>query len=204
MRFAALLLASAWAFACALAYPSPKSVRFYLAANLAYTAGTQPFLYWCGETSHAYALAYYGFASLHFVAAMNVARAEFTRRWHVALGIVAALFVSWRAWAGMSAPIHSYQYFYLIEGAALALAGTVIAYSAARSGFAGVFLSLGFVWLALAVFRIGFALSLTSETWLKLNHVLPTLFVAAGLGWIGMLLIEGRNQVSLQGGGKIE
>src|SRR5690348_13676297 len=192
MRFTVLLLASLWAFAASLAVPCPRSLRLYFAANLVYTAGTQPFLYWFGETSLAYALAYYVFASIHFLAALNVARAEFTRRWHVALGIVASVAVVWRAWAGMSAPIHSYQYFYLIEGGALTLAGTVIAYSAAHSKLAGIFLSLGFVWLPLATFRLGFALSLTDETWLKLSHVLPTRFVCAGLGWIGVLLMAAR------------
>ena len=190
MRFAALLLASVWAFACSLAYPCPKSVRLYLGANLVYTAGTQPFLYWCGETSLAYATAYYGFASLHFLGALNVARVVFSRRWHLAVAILSALFVVRTAYLGFSAPIHAYQYFYLIEGGALTLAGTIVGYAAARSKAVGILLSLSFVWIALAVFRLGFALRLTDETWLKLNHVLPTLFLCAGLGWIGILLRE--------------
>jgi hypothetical protein len=192
MRFTALLLASLWTLGASLAVPCPKSLRLYFAANLAYTAGTQPFLFWFGETSLAYALAYYIGSTIHFAAALNVARSELARRWHLALGALVALAVVWRAYAGMPWPIHHYQWFYMAEGGALALAGTALAFSAAWNKRAGIMLTLSFLWLALAWFRLGFAVSLTSETWLKLNEVLPTIFVCAALGWCGVKLLEAK------------
>lgn len=194
MRFTALLLASVWALAASLAVPCPKSLRLYFAANLAYTAGTQPFLYWAGETSFAYALAYYIAATIHFAAALNVAREELKRRWHLALGILITVAVVGTAHSGLLAPIHTYQWFALAEGGALVLAGTALGYSAAHSQHIGIMLTLSFLWLALAVFRFGFALSEPSAIWLALNEVLPTVFVCGALGWIGIRLMEGRQE----------
>lgn len=192
MRFTALLLATVWALAVSLAVPCPKSLRLYFAAHLVYEAGTQPFLYLYGDTSFAYALAYYIGASIHFLAALNVVRSELSRRWHLALGALVALAAVWRAYAGMPTPMRSFHWFSLVEGGALVLAGTAIAYSAARNARVGIMLTLAALWMALGWFRLGFALSTTSEVWLRLNHVLPTVFVCGALGWIGLKLLEQR------------
>ena len=192
MRFIALLLASVWVLAVSLAVPCPRSLRLYFAANLLYTAGLQPFLYWYGETSETYATAYYIGASVHLLGALNVMRTELSRRWHFLLGATIALIVVGRAYAGLPHPLEGWQQFYLLEGGALALAGATIGYSAARAKLAGILLTLAFLWLALATFRLGFVLNWQSETWLQLNRMLPTVFVCGALGWIGLKLLEGR------------
>jgi len=194
LRFTALLLASVWALGASLAVPCPKSLRIYFAGNLLYTAATQPFLYWFGETSLAYAAAYYIGASIHFGAALNVARSELARRWHLALGVIVAAAVVVRAFYGMPRPMRSYHLFSLAEGGALALAGTALAFSAAWNRRKSIMLALSFLWLALASFRLGFGLNATHETWLRLNEVLPTVFVCGALGWIGMKILEARPQ----------
>jgi hypothetical protein len=161
-------------------------------ANLIYTLATQPVLFFFGRTSTAYEIAYYGFAALHFAGALNVAREQLAKRWHLALGILAAGAVIWRAYAGFTKPLEPYQWYALVEGGALALAGTVTAYAAARNKLAGILLTLSGLWLALAWFRLGFALTATAEIWQRLNYVLPTVFVCGALGWVGIKLLEGR------------
>src|SRR5260370_4047581 len=102
----------------------------------------------------------------------------------------------------MPRPMHSYHWCSLVEGGALALAGTALVFTAAylkRSGDTltrTIALILSFLWLALGWFRLGFALSTTSEFWLRLNEVLPTLFVCGALGWVGIKLLEGRTKLS--------
>lgn len=103
-----------------------------------------------------------------------------------------ALTVVGRAYAGLPHPLEGWQQFYLIEGGALALAGATIGYTAARSKIVGILLTLSFLWLALATFRLGFVLNVESQTWLQLNRMLPTVFVCGALGWIGLKLLEGR------------
>ena len=190
MRFAALLFAAVWAQWFALRYPCPKSLRLYFAANLIYLLGTQPFLFLFGRTSVQYEVAYYGFAALHSIGALNVAREQLARRWHLAAGFIVGAAIAWRAYAGFAKPLQAYQWFALLEGGTLALAGTALCYSAARNTRAGIMLALAALWQALAWFRLGFAIDNNSELWHRLNLFLPTYFVCIAFGWIGLRLWE--------------
>jgi len=187
MKSVALALAIVWAFACSLAYPCPKSLRIYLAAQLAANTEIQIFRGY-GETSFTYAMAYYIGTCVILAAMLNLVRDNYRKLWHVLVGAGATAFIVWRAWGGLPHPMPTYDKFYLLEGGTLAFCGTAISYSAAYARRADILLTLGFLWLALAWFRLSFALSLPSETWLKLNEVLPYVFVTGAMGWIGLEL----------------
>ncbi len=207
MRFAALLLATVWALGCSLAVPCPKPLRWYFASEVLHTIATQPFLSLYGETSLAYALAYYVTKVLILAAALNLAVSQSVRRrWSLIVGAIVAAIVAGRAWAGMPHPLHAYSVFSIFEGGLLADAGTILIFSAAYlsrkadSLMREVALALSLLWLALAWFRMGFTMSVPSETWLKLNEVLPTLFVCAALGWSGLKLTEIQKPMQRLGG----
>jgi hypothetical protein len=191
MKSVALFLAILWAFACSLAYPCPKSLRIYLAAMLAANVEIQLFRGY-GETSFTYATAYYIGTCVILAAMLNMVRDNYRKLWHVLLGAVATAFIIWKAWGGLPHPLPTYDKFYLLEGGTLTFCGAVLSYSAPHVTRADVPLTLGFLWLALAGFRLGFALNLPSLTWLKLNEVLPYVFVIGAMGWVGIRLRERR------------
>jgi len=178
--------------------PCPKPLRWYFASEVLHTVLTQPFLFWYGETSSAYALAYYVTKILLLAAALVLAVSQTARRrWPLIAGAIVAGIVAGRAATGMPHPFHVYSVFSIFEGWVLADAGTILIFSAAYLSdkiMRRIALTLSLLWLALAWFRMGFTLSLPSETWLKLNEVLPTLFVCAALGWSGLKLTESRSQ----------
>lgn len=129
--------------------------------------GTEASLLAFGETARAYTVLY----------------ACFT-----ALGLLAALLVVLRAYVALEKPLHFYDWFALVEGAALTLAGTSLVFSAAHHERPKLWLSLAALWLIQAVFRLGFVMSLPSPTWLHLNEVLPTVLVCGAYGYIALQL----------------
>lgn len=190
MRIAVEFAAIFWALGCAL-YPCPKSLRLYLLAALVAVTGAEASLAFYGETSREYAILYALFTAIGLLAALNVARDQLAKHWHVFAGIGAALLVDARVYAGLAKPLRFYDWFALTEGAALVVAGTAILFSAAHQKTPKVWATLGILWIVQAAFRLGFVLSLPSLAWLNLNEWLPTLLVVGAYGFIGMKLKEG-------------
>lgn len=195
MRQLALFGAILWALGASLAYPCPKSLRTYLCAALAVNIGTEASWYAFGETSHAYAVAYALFTLLGLLAALNVARDCLARYWHVLAGIGAAGLAVARTYAGLTKPLHFYDYFALTEGAVLFLAGTTLVFSAAHQEHRAIWVTLAALWILQAVFRLGFVLTLPSPAWLNVNEWLPTFLVCAAYGWVAMRLSDFRKEI---------
>lgn len=188
MRTIALFAFLIWALGASRACLCPKSLRAYLAAALVVNIGIEASLLAFGETARSYAIAYALFTAIGLLAALNVARDCLAKRWHAIAGAVAALLVVLRAYAALEKPLHFYDWFALVEGAALTLAGTSLVFSAAHHERPKLWLSLAALWLIQAVFRLGFVMSLPSPTWLHLNEVLPTVLVCGAYGYIALQL----------------
>lgn len=197
MKETVLFSALAWALACSLAYPCPKSLRVYLAAQLAGSALIQAFVPY-GRDSLPFAFGYYIGTAAILAAMLYLLADNQAKLWHVALGFLVAAFVVWRTRAGLAAPItlgdHLSTAFYQIEGGTEAFCGTAILFAAAKAARLDILATLGFLWLALAWFRLGMAMNMYSPLWVRLNAVLPYVFVTGALGWIGIRLVEGRDQ----------
>jgi len=192
MKELALFTALVWALGCALAYPCPKSLRSYLAAQLIGSALIQVFVPF-GRDSLPFAFAYYVGTSAILGAMLYLLRDNHPKLWQIVTGVVVALLIVGRTAVALH-PITTGDKlsagFYLLEGGVLAFCGTALSYRAKGSTRPDILLTLGFLWLALAWFRLGMAMHMYSPLWVKLNQVLPYVFVAGALGWIGIRLRE--------------
>ncbi|SRR6266436_3824443 len=188
MRTVALLTAICWAQFCSTYFPCPQCLRFYLAASLAANVGIIVTWHLFPENSLEYAVLYCLLTAANLAAAYYVAWDRLSNQWHAAIGYFCAVIVTALAYNALPKPLHYYAWIAIVEGAALALAGTTLLFSAAHWPMNSIYFSLALLWLAQCVFRLDFILNVKAQAWLNANEYVPIVLVCLALGWVGYRL----------------
>ena len=190
MRAGILIAVYVAAFFRSLACHASPSLRAYLAAMLIGGVGIECFAGY-GKASPVFAIAYYIGTSIILLSMLGLVANAAPKNWQAALGLAVAAFVVWRTRAGLH-PLTAWDRystaFYLLEGGIEAFCGTALLFAMKSKEKLEIGATLGFLWLALAWFRLAMALNMYSPVWVKLNEVLPTTFVVGALAWVGLNL----------------
>ena len=186
------------AIAYALAFRQRFTLRFYFATQLVATVVLEgAVLFWVPRTSPTFGALYAGMTVLILIASQLFVWDQLQSVWRrvylsrIVIGAAAVAIVPAAITYGdLAKPLRYYDWIYLAESFSLVFQAMTLALICRF--LAGVYrtvsLTLLVTWLALAGFRLGFALHLPREEWVGLNKILPYAIAVTGFLTVGTLL----------------
>lgn len=174
-----LLLAVLWAALRAERSKTPKPLRVYLWTELATTGILELAVWRLGWRSAAYGLIYVLVRPLELIAALNLAKPS------IMAGFI-ALLCSWAVYLTAGEAVTVNGAIALIEGCFFMLAGLSLGFKMPFEPDKLIYGPLAALWLFLALFDFGFAMSLHLSAWANLNEWWPALCCIVVFGWIGL------------------
>jgi len=178
LRFFLLLGAIVWAGSANLTRP----LRVYFYAEFFGTLLTEAFLLLYGKHSPEFAWSYVCALVLILVASLWVTVDANPSVLAALTGIALGTLVGVLAYRE---GLHPYRSLYVAEGAIRACCGVILLINAPLRGWPKVTITLGFLWLALGTFRLGFLLHESSPIWQKMNWVFPSWIVICAFLLVG-------------------
>jgi hypothetical protein len=144
----------------------PRDVFRYFLAQFFATIILESGMIFLGTKSPVYA-GIYIFFTLLIIASMFGIVADKLKNWMISWAV--GVLVAWICFVALPRPLRYYNWISIGEGMTLTTCGCILVYNARK----GLYLALGVLWLALAAFRLTYALELNNPSWKHLNSWLP-------------------------------